>query len=236
MRPGDSPRELPELLRELRSAIPANDLSRATALCLTLGAAGPVRAATVLALSLLAQRLAQSAEAERPALLRAELERWQARLGPAALGEEALLVGDLYLLSGLRAEAAELLRRTCRDNPANLEAAHRLGLCELARAAATRPADVATAVARWQRALGYLTVAVTDRRHWAAWCTGRAPTTRRRLRPRCRRRRKGGSEPACSTWCWPAPSRPRAPANQPRLWRCGGWATIWKGMRRRRIC
>jgi hypothetical protein len=160
----------PDLIREVETALAARDFDRAQTVCALLPP-GPEAAA--LALRLLAARAAAAPESARPALVQDALAAFRARFGEEAVLRDALLFGDVYLLAGLRHEASEFWQRLYRQAPQRSDFARRLGLAELALAMRTRPNDTANVLARWRRALAYLSAAADDESYWPTWAAGR---------------------------------------------------------------
>ena len=86
---------------------------------------------------------------------------------------EQLLAIDLYLVGGEWHLASEMCRQVYSRKLTFTAAAHRLGLCELARALTSSLARPQTVVNRWRQALAYLTIAATDSGHFEQWVASR---------------------------------------------------------------
>src|SRR3954454_2517745 len=111
-------------VRALEAALSGGDYDRAFAECLALAGAVPAPAATAAVLQTLAAQVLSAPEGRRPEMAQAGLEALRNALGPEQVDAQALAVGDIYLLAGLRQEGLEFFRRAYRQDPTAPALAH----------------------------------------------------------------------------------------------------------------
>jgi len=160
-------------LEQLQAAIERGDCAAALQLAEQLAGQGPWRGLARLTLSLLIADTLAHEPSQRNLAARQAREAFSRRFGRNLSASEQLLFVDLYLAGGEWQRASELCRQIYSRKVTSTAAAHRLGLCELARALTSSPAHPETVVSRWRQALAYLTIAATDSSYFEEWIGSR---------------------------------------------------------------
>jgi len=163
----------PAIVDQLQSALERGEYAAAYQLTEQLAGRGQSRGLARLTLSLLIADTLAHEPRQRKQAARQAREAFSRRFGRNLSASEQLLLVDLYLAGGEWQRASELCRQVYSRKLTFTAAAHRLGLCELARALTSSLARPQTVVSRWRQALAYLTIAATDSSHFEEWIASR---------------------------------------------------------------
>jgi hypothetical protein len=152
----------------LRESIVRGDFSRSWELLTQILDTSPTPLAIRLAAALVHCRAVAIDGPDRMPFVRNAVETIRQKTGDID-DANAILLGDLLAVHGLRQDASELYTGLLRKSPQRTDILHRLGLCDLSRAATTGKLLTSNIIDRWLRVLACLLSVIYDDRYFREW-------------------------------------------------------------------